>query len=484
MPLPIFTPHAPINASNAKQDKIDLFIDLGSIRLGDYPGREPEDMRGIYQAVVDRFSGPAREENTEQMIRTGYRSRLFGRRRPLQIITGERNGIGHGALFAGELHVTTNGSAMEIQLEFRGYLNPTRYVAHQWPSQVAAGQSRFENEEQGRESLFRHSENADGRRQDEFSLDGNDNWIPDRGRFADFTSAWNERLREYVDAIRSILEAEIRRVCECINRVGNPVSWHPSQETEWSGSDTSLQRVETYWEFKHDAPLQLVNSLEAELRAYCSSEVVTRRFRGREERDGELRLGTEYNCRLLDAEVAPGIHLVIYAKTNRRVRFEVRHFLPEQSHRRGLTQRCAGAAGTCERIASVSADAVEVLNRFFAFLRARVEFVSFSYSPLNLLFECAACAERPAYGDAVLNMLLSEGSVVRLPALTTTIRSMERAHILQRVNNEQGIASASFVVTPQYQQALEVLRRLETENPITGIIRRRRIRTPHGGANS
>jgi hypothetical protein len=55
---------------------------------------------------------------------------------------------------------------------------------------------------------------------------------------------------------------------------------------------------------------------------------------------------------------------------------------------------------------------------------------------------------------------------------------MQRAHILQRVNNEQGIASESFVVTPQYQQALEVLRRLESENPITGIVRRRRVRTP------
>lgn len=478
MPLPTFTPHAPINASNAKQDKIDLFIDLGSIRLGDYPGREPEDIRGIYQAVLARFSGPARGEDTEQMIRTGYCSRLFGRRRPLQIITGERSGIGNGALFAGELHLTTNSPAMEIQLEFRGYLNPTRYVAHQWPSSVAEGQSRFGNEEQSRESLFRHNENADGRGQNEFSLDGKDNWIPDKGRFSSFTSAWGDRLREYMDAIRSMLEVEVRRVCECINSSGNPVAWHPSAEMEWSGSDTSLQRVETYWEFKHDAPLQLVGSLEAELRAYCSSEMVTRRFRGREERDGQLRLGTEENCLFLDAEVAPGIRLVIYAKTNRRVRFEVRHFMPEQSHRRGLPQRTTGAAGACERIASVSADAVEVLNRFFAFLRARVDFVTFSYSPLTLLFECAACAERAAYGDAVLNMLLSQGSVTRLPALTTTIRAMERAQILQRVNNEQGIASAAFVVTPQYQQALEVLRRLGTENPITGIIRRRRIRTP------
>lgn len=487
MPLPTFSPEIPVHSANAKQDKIEVIIDMGCIRLNDYPGREPDDVRGLLQGVWRHFAGPGRDPDDLELMRTGYHSRLFGRSRPLQIITNPRPGIGPGSLFAGQLRLNARTSPeIEIGLEFVAYLNPSRYVAHQWPEFVAEGQSRFANEAEQRDSLFRRRENADGTGRDEFSLDGTDNWLPTGARFESFSGSWRTRLHEYVGAVRSALTAEIERVCICINHSGNPVLWHPSSETEWFVGDTSLQRIETYWEFQHDDPLQLVNSLEAELRAYCSSEVVVRNYPGRSRPSGDSAIvaGQERNCRVLDAEVAPGIRLVIYAKTNQRVRFEIRHTLHEQSHRRGHNQRCDGVAGTCERLAEVAEDSAEVLNRFFRFLRARVDFVSFSNSPLTLLYECARCAERAAYGDAVLHMLISQERVTRLPALTTTIRAMVRAHILERVENEQGTASEAFVVAPHYRHALSVLRQLSAEHPITGTVRRRRIRTPQGGANS
>jgi len=487
MPLPTFSPAIPVHSTNAKQDKIELIIDMGCIRLGDYPGREPDDVKELLQAVWRHFAGPGRDPDDLELMRSGYHSRLFGRGRPLQIITKARPGIGPGSLFAGELRLNARTSPeIEIGLEFVAYLNPSRYVAHQWPNPIAGSQSRFSNEAEQRESLFRRLENADGTGRNEFSLDGSDNWIPTGARMESFSGAWGTRLQEYIGAIRSALTAEIERVCTCINHSGNPVSWHPSSNSEWHVSDTSLQQIETYWEFQHDDPLQLVNSLEAELRAYCSSEVVVRNYPGRlrQSSDAALVSEQERNCRVLDAEVAPGIRLVIYAKTNQRVRFEIRHTLREQSHRRGHNQRCDGVAGTCERLTEVAGDAAEVLNRFFRFLRARVEFVNFSNSPLTLLSECARCAERAAYGDAVLHMLISQELVTRLPALATTIRAMVRAHILERVENEQGTASEAFVVAPHYRHALSVLRQLSAEHPITGTVRRPRIRTPHAGAIS
>jgi hypothetical protein len=222
----------------------------------------------------------------------------------------------------------------------------------------------------------------------------------------------------------------------------------------------------------------MVKQLEADLRAYCSSEFVRREFRGREDKEGQLHFTREKNCILLDAEVAPGIHLVIYAKTNQRIRLEVRHYLPDLTNRRGLAQVCSGVDEAGERIESISEDAANVVNRFLSFLRSRVDFVPVSNSPLDFLFECAECAEKPIYGDSVVRMILSTGTVTKLPALKKTIKAMERANILERVENEQAHSSESFVVTPRYRDAVEVLGRLNAENPITGIVRRRRARTP------
>lgn len=37
MPLPTFSPEIPVHSANAKQDKIEVIIDMGCIRLNDYP---------------------------------------------------------------------------------------------------------------------------------------------------------------------------------------------------------------------------------------------------------------------------------------------------------------------------------------------------------------------------------------------------------------------------------------------------------------
>lgn len=480
MSLPDFSIATPLSTTNARQDKIDLKIDLGSIQLGDYHGIEPDDYQGFKDAVWLHFSGPPKGTSSNQ----GYHSEIFDRgtkaKRVLKVLTKQKNGSRPGALFGGSLIFTWNTSSMSVGLRFDGYLNATRYVRHQGASPQGEGQNRFTDATALMASLFRHDPNADGRTKDEFSLDGADNWIPDVARANSFAAPWSDRQQEYLEAVHSLLQTEIQRVCGLINFSGNPVSWNPPTgwEPDFFGGDVSLQRVETYWEFKHGSPLQQVKQLEADLRAYCSSEVVRREFRGREDKDGQLQFTREKNCILLDAEVAPGIHLVIYAKTNQRIRFEVRHYLPELTNRRGIAQTCSGVAGTCEGIASISEDAADVMNRFFSFLRSRVDFVPASNSPLDFLFECAECAEKPIYGDSVVRMILSTGTVTRLPALKKTIKAMERANILERVENEQAHSSESFVVTPRYRDAVEVLRRLDAENPITGIVRRRRARTP------
>lgn len=479
MPIPTFSIQAPINAADARHDKIELLMPLGCIQLQNYTGQSAEDFLPFQQAVWDRLVGPPQNaEDALSLINNGVQSRVFGRgsnKTKISVNTRVRSGLGPGPLLNGHLILKWRQSPrFQVELKFQGYLNLTRYVRHQGLGDRSA---LLENPQELQESLFRFSPNADGKSHDEFSLDGSDNWLPGAARWNPFLRQWHQLKEQYLAAVQHMLHSEIDRVCEFMNVTGNPVTWHPHQLAGWINA--SLQKVETYWEFLHPAPTELVKSLESELRSYCASQVVCQEFHGREERQGSLQRTATKNCLSLEATLAPGIFLVIYAKTNKRVRFEVRHYLPKLTNRRGILQECASMNDVENRIGRVTNDAARMLNDFFGFLRSRVTFVPFSHSPLNLLFLCAQCAELPAYGDAVANLLISNGQVTRLPALAKTIKALERANVLERVNNEQGTASEAFLVTPQYRHALEVLQAINTTQQVTGPMRRRqRVRAP------
>ena len=80
----------------------------------------------------------------------------------------------------------------------------------------------------------------------------------------------------------------------------------------------SLRKIEFVWEFTHPNPIRLVESLDVPMRALGQQ---SRRHRALV-RGESLRV--KQDSLSISAELSAGCNLIVYAKTNERVRFEVR----------------------------------------------------------------------------------------------------------------------------------------------------------------
>lgn len=80
----------------------------------------------------------------------------------------------------------------------------------------------------------------------------------------------------------------------------------------------SLRKIEFYWEFSHPHPIQLVESLIVPMRSLGDETVMHRALvRGEE-------VAVRQNSMSVSCELSAGCKLIVYAKTNTRLRFEVR----------------------------------------------------------------------------------------------------------------------------------------------------------------
>lgn len=467
-----------VSASTAKQDKIEFSLPLGFIE-DRRENREYRRKDSFVSFMLEHLAGPAMEvENPVSLVEPPRRmhSRVFVRPpKSLKFLTvrSRDNRIGNVPLFAGRL-ITSAGRANEcIQLKLQATANLTRYVRHQDANRAKIGASEITDNAALIESLFLHNEGATGR-DGEFSLDGSDNWIPDRAVWSSFCKPWEMRQREYFHALKALSADEIERVKLVGASAGRPSAILPPKE----GDAPSLQKVETYWEFKEEHPLELVAALEPLLQAYCGGNFSRRTFAAHYA-DGNFSFERESNSRIIRGKVSGGIEIAIYAKTNKRVRFEVRHHLDLASWERALSQTFHSVDDAVERLATVSSDAASVLNKFFDFLAEQttpeIAAETSSPSPLDFVFYCCRAAKSPRYAEAIVSMLMANDCIVRLSPLVNAIRAMKRKGLIEPVNNEQGQQSSIFRVTPPYRRALELLREIDRAESISTRQRTRRL---------
>ena len=80
----------------------------------------------------------------------------------------------------------------------------------------------------------------------------------------------------------------------------------------------SLRKIEFYWEFSHPNPIRLVESLMVPMRSLGDQTLMHRALvRGEE-------VAVTQNSFSISCELSAGCKLVVYAKTNKRLRFEIR----------------------------------------------------------------------------------------------------------------------------------------------------------------
>ncbi|WP_345737667.1 hypothetical protein [Prosthecobacter algae] len=379
---------------------------------------------GAFGIVFGRPEGRASD-------RVSFRSRaieLPGFRHPIPAmlpqvklhLRGIRDGAGVNAVY-GEATATLNATRYMRQRGFRRRLDLG-------PNQ----------------DVFRHSEYFRPPTNGEHSLDGNDNWFP-----ADESGAvgWNDDQARsapvrFLSSLHARIASEFQRAA----------SLSPDMAATQAALSGSLQQVETYWEFWHDEPLRLVQSLQREALQF-----------GGQVRSQIFETATDGHSLGLSFSVTAGTRLRIYAKTNRRVRFEVEHSL-ERSRR--------GFSSTTEITALLSAartDAAETVNGFLDFVHPQRP-VHFSQcrSPLALVCEIV----HAVHGNYSHAQSLLEALSVH-SRLTTVRNSPLRPAIIRLVEN--GIfqpsrpRSRSYVPSPVWRYAGEVLAQQDRLNELVNV---------------
>lgn len=367
---------------------------------------------GAFGMVFGRPEGRASD-------RVSFRSRaieLPGFRQPIPAmlpqvklhLRGIRDGAGVNAVY-GEATAT---------------LNATRYMRQQgFDPRPGLGPNQ---------DVFQHAGHFRPATNGEHSLDGNDNWLP-----ADETGAVTWRDDQAHSAPVRFLSSIHARIAHEFDRAAATSPDMAAPQASFSGS---LQQVETYWEFWHPEPLRFVQTLQREALQFC------RQVRGQ-----LFETATDGQSLSLSLSVRAGARLKIYAKTNRRVRFEVEETL--ENSRRGFSS----PAEVDALLSSLRTDAAAAVNGFLAFMhRQSAAHLSQARSPMALVCEIVQ-AVHGNYGQAqaLLEALCIHGR------LATTRNNTLRAAITRLVENRifqpSSPRSRSYVPSPVWRHAAETL---------------------------
>ncbi|MFV1530356.1 MULTISPECIES: hypothetical protein [unclassified Phaeobacter] len=236
-------------------------------------------------------------------------------------------------------------------------LNPTRMINHQYLRDAAS---------QRNEPGFTYPEItlltsrrgvADGNHEGEFTLADHDNVIIDVRRHLMSQPPHYRQLRDnYFRAWLEFFDQRLRAQLE-----------DPDMPSQFSFLPRfSLQSVENYHEFQCDTPLQAIESLRPYIRTLSQN---MRNLRISDWSQSDYIQGNEIGYRV---DLARGLELVIYAKTNKRIRVEARTALDERLNDRNFpftAQTTSDLEGMIALMEATAEDAATHVNRALDLLR-------------------------------------------------------------------------------------------------------------------
>jgi hypothetical protein len=465
-----------VSLQDAKNDRIDVEIGNWFIR------RDAEEINAFFQ-----FLGPYPGDSHAALRRLMAGNRLrhvepchFGWmfNRPSgtdDLRSMELKGAGRGSgvrsgrpLASGTLRIDTinlpnprfDGETWK-RLHFELRLNLTRFIRHQrWPRMLGMPVDEWELPEQNMRTLrtstappAQVAENADG----EFALDGRDNvLIGIRSLSMGRRAAWELHLRRYVEGFEGAVNDEFERAF--VESTSDFETSARIRKQPGTGQYT-LRRVETYFEFMSENPTRQVRLLEPLLFARGL------RNTSRSYPHGFAERCIEENSRSLSISVPGGRTLAVYAKTSRRIRFEIIHDLDEDAvsallHAGNSNRKRTDNLDELVRWLSILAeDAVESLNEILRGLEERAEVIPNAATPYELIGRIFSTVGNALRAEAILALLVENGRLVvsrTEAALLPEIRKLRRRGIFQHMD---GVDQ----VTLHYRNALAVLQRMAGE---------------------
>lgn len=381
--LPPFSMDRTVRSRGAKQDKIALTV--GEWRIEGTSHQLEDFSIGLHRAeavdsdgVVFPFLGSRR-----QISPTRAEHRIVGSGR------GSGSSV-EGPLFSGLVRMSGRPGANGLRARVVHAdlaINPTRFVHHQPlvqfpptdPSEWDLGPVRMRR---------RLGMTTPAR---ERTLIAADNVLVGTSRRLFFSAPplWTRHLDRYWQGVLSILGQVIdasAQACGCA------VTLHPT---------VSLSTVETYWEFQDPAPIQRVDALEGAARA------IGRSANRRDYPFLSASTGVEENSPRLSVDLATGIALKIYSKTDGRIRFEIEHKLREC---RVLPRHTAEDHGSLIRwLNAISDDAAARLNRFLDDVQAISAPPTSPMTILELIGHVTRASSEPTDAATVLDILVMNG---------------------------------------------------------------------------
>lgn len=228
----------------------------------------------------------------------------------------------------------------------------------------------------------------------------------------------------------------------------------------------SLRKIEFVWEFTHPNPIRFVEGLDVPMRALGSQ---CRRHRALVR--GE-RFGVRQDSLSISAELSAGCNLIVYAKTNERIRFEVR--LDSDAIGAMLRKGRGDASRTTHRrddlhqmIAILREAATERMQAALAMLDHQRVPPAGDVTAMQLCSEVGRILQDDGLALTVLETLRMRGSLAsaQRSTLKGAVDHLQAAGILRR----SAPRSRVFVPTDRYVPAVSELRRMATK-PANGLV--------------
>ncbi len=218
---------------------------------------------------------------------------------------------------------------------------------------------------------------------------------------------WPTQLRRYVAGTLDLLQTAIQQACDTVGLTLQRPSFL-----------VTLKQIETYWEFSTTSPLEDMAQLEGHVRSVAARSQVG--WRSIDESAlaalpsvEHITVGNEDNSPVVRIQLGAGRSLRVYAKTDRRLRFEVVH---DCKAARGVFPRYT--ADTEEALYGwlddAAADAATSLNSVLAAIR---ELRGVSPRPRRAHELVAgifsALADHPVTASVIVSALVANGRITR-----------------------------------------------------------------------
>ena len=472
--LPTFALDALVLPETGKQDKIEL-------RIGKWTAyaSNQEDVHGIYSRlgppppIYDQHGRRTRlrqnHGNAYGWIFNSIDTREWFWKRTVNIrklpldIEGEQAespSVLPPPLFKGSCEWRTapgEGEQIFLTGTLDLILNPTRFVRHQ--SVLNNTPSGFQKRNETRLPPFQ-----------EWPLKpGDDNWFPLWGRLYSRLGPeqWRNHLHRYLRGVEDAFQVELERVCAAFTI--------PHERTERS---YSVKSVESYWEWLSPDPLKIVEDLIPHARTFSS------RFRGERVYNVDADNGESGDVRILRIEHAPGEWLKIYAKTNRRIRFEVIHTLtganrfqfPRELDAQGTVRRLSGhtfnsQAGVHRLFDRLRTRAATVVNAFLQHVAHQAQIVPSHISAYNALLNVVRAMPNDFPSAVTLTSLLIHSGGITPGGDDAKIQAIDALRALGVI--EPSLNRKRYVPTAAYRHAFQMLRAHANFPILTARVRRR-----------